>query len=476
MTIKEEAIGMFENEQIINELMARARAAQEQIENYSQEQVNELVTAVAWSLCKQENNEYLARLGVEESGMGKYEDKVTKNRRKTMGTLRDLLDPKAITVGIIDVDEEKGITQIAKPVGVVGALTPVTNPSATPVNKTMMILKGRNAVILAPHPRAKKTCGEVVRLMHHELAKIKAPLDLVQYLEGPSKELTQELMRQVDLVVATGGQPMVRAAYSSGTPALGVGAGNAVVIIDTTADIDDATTKIVLSKTFDYATSCSSENSLVIHESIYDQVLEALKRKGGYLTSPEEKKALQNLAFPDGHLYAGIVGQPTQAIASMAGIPLEAVKDTKFLIVEEEGIGRDCPFSGEKLSIILTVYKYREFEEALNMVERIIDYEGKGHSCGIHSTDDDHIVTLALRMKVSRILVNQAHCFGNGGNFDNGLNFTLTMGCGTWGGNSISENLSYKHFINVSRLSRVIPERMPTEEELWGAYLKKYGE
>jgi len=476
ITNRETTVKLTEEGQIINKLVAKAKLAQQQIENYNQEQTNELVTAVSWALYKQENAEYLARFGVEETGMGKYEDKVIKNRRKTLGTLRDLLNPKAKSVGIIDVDEKTGITQIAKPLGVVGALTPVTNPSATPVNKTMMILKGRNAVILAPHPRGKKTCGEVVRLMHNELAKIKAPLDLIQYLNEPTKELTQELMSQVDLVVATGGQPMVRAAYSSGTPALGVGAGNAVVIIDTTADIESATDKIVSSKIFDYATSCSSENSLVIQEAIYDQVLDLLKQKGGYLVSPKEKESLQTVAFSDGHLFPGIVGQSPQIIASLAGIPIEQTKEVKFLMVEEEGIGKEHPFSGEKLSVILTLYKYGAFEEALDKVERIIKYEGMGHSCGIHSIDEDHILKLANRMKVSRILVNQAQCFGNGGNFDNGLNFTLTMGCGTWGGNSITENLSYKHFINISRLSRVIPDEIPTEEQLWGSYLIKYGE
>ncbi len=464
---------MSENERIIKEMVARARRAQEQIEHYSQEQVNELVTAVAWALYKRANAEYLARLGVEETGMGKYEDKVMKNRRKTMGTLMDLLAPDAKSVGVIDINGKTGITQIAKPVGVVGALTPVTNPAATPVNKVMMILKGRNAVILAPHPRGKRTCAETVRLMRGELSKVKAPDDLIQFIGEPTKELTQELMRQVDLVVATGGQPMVRAAYSSGTPALGVGAGNAVVIIDPTADIDAATDKIIASKTFDYATSCSSENSLVIHESIYDKVMDSLRRKGGYLTSPEEKKALQKTAFKDGHINAGIVGQAPQVIASQTGI---GIRGARFIIVEEEGIGKEFPFSGEKLSIILTVYKYGEFEKALDTVERILDYEGKGHSCGIHSTDEDHIIALAERMKVSRILVNQAQAFGNGGNFDNGLNFTLTMGCGTWGGNSINENLSYRHFINITRLSRVIPGAVPSEEQLWGAYLEKYGE
>lgn len=459
----------------IIELVTRARTAQQQIEGYDQEKVNELVTAVAWALYKEENADYLARLGVEETGMGNVRDKFIKNRRKTLGTLRDLLDPSAKSVGVVEVDEKTGITQIAKPVGVVGALTPLTNPAATPVNKTMMILKGRNAVILAPHPRGKKTCAETVRLVHHEMEKVKAPLDLVQFIREPSKELTQELMRQVDLVVATGGQPMVRAAYSSGRPALGVGAGNAVVIIDPTADIERATDKIVASKTFDYATSCSSENSLILHVSIYERVIDALKRKGGYLVSPEEKKALQEAAFKDGHVNPGIVGQAPRVIASLAGIPEEKTEGVRFIIVEETGIGREYPFSGEKLSVILAVYRYDEFEEALDKAEKILEYEGKGHSCGIHSTDEDHIMALAQRMKVSRILVNQAQAFGNGGNFDNGLNFTLTMGCGTWGGNSISENLSYKHFINITRLSRVIPEIIPTEEQLWGNYLRKYG-
>ncbi|MCL5023091.1 MAG: aldehyde dehydrogenase family protein [Nitrospirae bacterium] len=464
----------MENKSIVNELIARARKAQEQIEHYDQEKVNELITAVAWALYKEENAKYLARLSVEETRMGNYEDKVVKNRRKTMGTLMDLLGPGAKSVGVIDVDIRTGITQIAKPMGVVAALTPVTNPAATPVNNTMMILKGRNAVILAPHPRGKRTCAETVSLMHHEMTKLGAPLDLVQFLEEPTKELTQELMRQVDLVVATGGPAMVQAAYSSGTPALGVGMGNAVVIIDPTADIGQAANKIVSSKIFDYATSCSSENSLVIHESIYDRVVNSLKQEGGYLASREEKRALQTAAFKNGHINPAIVGQAPAVIASLAGIPSAKMGGIKFIMVEEEGIGRDYPFSGEKLSIILSLYKYGAFEEALEKVERIIEYEGKGHSCGIHSTDEDHIMKLAERMPVSRILVNQAQAFGNGGNFDNGLNFTLTMGCGTWGGNSINENLSYKHFINITRLSRIIPEVIPSEEELWGAYLNKH--
>jgi sulfoacetaldehyde dehydrogenase len=467
-----EGLKMSEIEATARELIERGRKAQAVFEEYSQEQVDEVITAVGWAGYK--NAEYLAKFSIEETGMGVLEDRIKKIHNKTRGTLRDLKG--ALSRGIINIDVKTGVTEIAKPMGVIGAITPVTNPVATAINNMMVVLKGGNAVILASHPSAKKTGMEVVRLVREEMAKVKAPLDLVQTVEQPSKDLSQEIMRQADTVIATGGSVMVRAAYSSGKPALGVGQGNAVVIIDPSADIDSAVDKIFAGKTFDYATSCSSESSIVVQESIYDQVIEKFKAKGSYLVSQQEKEKLQETVWKDGAINGKVVCRSPESIASLAGIASEEALKSKCFLVEEEGIGKEYPFSGEKLTVILSVYKYSHFDEALDIVNRITSYQGRGHSCGIHTTTEENITKLALSAKVSRIMVNQVQAFGNGGFFNNGLPFTLTMGCGSWGGNSTTENLNYKHFINICRLARPITENRPTDEQLWGDYLKKYGD
>jgi sulfoacetaldehyde dehydrogenase len=461
-------------ESVVTDLVERARVAQRSFERWSQAEIDEAVTAVAWACYRPENAEALARLAVETTGLGRFEDKVAKNQRKTMGTLSDLRG--APSVGVIRDDPDTGITEIAKPVGVVAAVCPSTNPSATPTNKAMMALKGANAVIIAPSPKGTETCDLLLRFINEELAKVGAPADLVQALPAPiSKELTRELMRRCDLVVATGSQSNVRAAYSSGTPAIGVGGGNVPVIVDESADLADAAVKIKESKVFDYATSCSSENSVLVHGSIYDQALAALEREGGVLLDAREKALLQDAMWPDGKLSRDIVAQPPAAIARAAGLDRPEVQQAEFLMVEEQGVGPQHPFSGEKLSVVLTVYRFEEFEEALELTQRILDHMGAGHSAGIHTSDPEHAERLAHAVRVARVLVNQSHCFANGGSFDNGLNFTLTMGCGTWAGNSISENLSYRHFLNVTRLVRPIPPRVPTEDELFGAYVAKHG-
>jgi sulfoacetaldehyde dehydrogenase len=460
--------------QAVAELIERARIAQRELERYTQEQVDEVVTAVAWACYKPANAEALARMAVETTGMGRVEDKVAKNRRKTMGTLRDLLSVRS--VGVIKEDPERGITEIAKPVGVVGAIVGSTNPAATPVNKTMMALKGRNAIIIAPSPKGLPTCEATVRLIHRELRKLGAPLDLVQHLPGPiTKDMSRDLMRRCDLVVATGSQSNVRAAYSSGTPAIGVGGGNVPVIIDASADLADAAGKIKRSKIFDYATSCSSENAVLIDASIYEQAVEALRREGGYMLSGPESERLRQVMWPDGKLSAAVIAQPPEKIAAAAGLEDPDARRAEFFMVEESGVGPDHPFSGEKLSVVLTVYRCESFDDAVALTQQILDHQGAGHSCGIHTNEPEHTERLAHAIRVARVLENQSHCFANGGSFDNGLNFTLTMGCGTWAGNSISENLSYEHFLNVTRLVRRIPPREPTEEELFGRYLSAHG-
>ena len=461
---------------IVAELVDKAREAMNVYMGYDQEQVNEVVQAVAWAIIKQENAEELARLAVEDTGLGRYEDKVNKNQRKSLGTLRDLLDPSARSVGVIGVDEETGITEIAKPVGVVAAVTPSTNPAATPANKTMMALKGRNAVIIAPSPKGASTCELLLRYIHEEFAKIGAPLELVQMLPEVNKEFTYELMQQADFVTVTGSANNVRAGQTSGTPNACVSAGNVVSVVDSTAKIEETARKIRISKTFDYGTSCSNDNSVVVEVPVYKALIQALKREGGYLCNDEERALLQEALWPGGGKRSGeTLCKAPSVIAQVAGLENPEALEASFFMVEGKGVGEEDPFSGEKLSVVLTVYEAANFDEALDLTRRILDYVGRGHSCGLHTTSEDNIERIGLEMDVCRLLINQIQVFGNGGSFDNGLNFTLSMGGGSWAGNNIDENLSYRHFLNITRVSRLVPEVVPTEEELLGSYWSRYG-
>jgi sulfoacetaldehyde dehydrogenase len=458
---------------IVDELVRRARAAMAEFANADQARTDEAVTALAWALYNPAHAKELAELAVADTKLGNVPDKIIKKQRKTFGTLRDLLRVKS--VGILEEDARRGIVKYAKPVGVVCAITPSTNPGATPVNKAMMALKGRNAIIIAASPAGLKTTTRTVDYMRAELKKIGAPQDLVQILPPPaSKDMTQALMQMADLVVATGSQDNVRRAYSSGTPAIGVGTGNVPVIIDETADLDDAARKICASKIFDNATSCSSENSVILVDAIYDAGLSALERAGGYRATPAEKERIQRALWPDGKLSRALIARDADVFARGCGLPTTA-EQKKFFMVEDTGIGRDFPFSGEKLSLVLTVYRAKNFEDAIGVANRILAFQGRGHSVGLHTKDVKRGRVLAERSDVVRVLVNQAHTFGNGGGFDNGLNFTLSMGCGTWGGNSITDNLNYMNFLNITHLVTTIPEDKPTEEQLFGAYWTKYG-
>ena len=458
----------------IEKVMAQARAAQKEFESCDQARVDEAVRALAWSIYKRDHAEELATLAVSDTGLGNVADKITKKQRKTFGTLRDLLRVKS--VGIIEEDRALGIVKYAKPIGVVGAVTPSTNPGATPVNKAMMAIKGRNAIVIAPSPLGYKTTERAVALMREELTKIGLPADLVQILPAPiTKELTQALMEAADLVVVTGSQDNVRRAYSSGTPAIGVGAGNVPVIIDESADFDAAARKIAESKTFDNATSCSSENAIVILDSVYGEAIAALKRAGAYLCGPSQKQAVESALWHGGKLDRNLIARDAAVLARAFDLPPKA-EEARFFLVEETGIGREFPLSGEKLSLVLTVYRAKDFAEAKDLVRRILDHQGRGHSCGIHTTKLERARELAEDLDVVRVLVNFAHTFGNGGGFNSGLNFTLTMGCGSWQKNSISENLSYKHFLNITHLVTPIAEDRPSEEELFGPHWSKYGQ
>ena len=416
----------------ISQLMDKARAAQQKFETFDQAQVDDVVAAVAWAVAEPGRARELAEMSVRDTGLGNVEDKVSKNRRKTMGTLRDLTGARS--VGIIREDPDLGLTEYAKPMGVIAAVCPSTNPAATPANKAMMALKGRNAIVLSPSPKGASTCLALVAYIGDLLEQVGAPRDLVTCIERPSKALTYELMRQADFVVVTGSQKNVRAAYSSGTPAIGVGLGNAPVIIDADADVADAAAKVRLSKTFDNATSCSSENSLHVHTDVYDETIAALRAEGGYLLSAEEKQRLQDVMWVDGNLSGAVTAQSPGKIAALAGLDSPEARQARFFMVEEDGVGPDHPFSGEKLSVVLAVYRFATLDEAIERIQSILDFQGAGHSCGIHTRTEAHAALVAERLRVARVLVNQAHCFGTGGGFDNGLGFTLTMGAGTWAG------------------------------------------
>lgn len=448
----------------VEKLMQRAIEAQIIANSYTQARVDELSTAVAWSVVKEENSRKLAKLSLNETKLGDYESKYKKIQKKVRGVLRDIKE--ANSVGIIEVDKEKGIIKIAKPVGVIGALIPCTNPEVTPVIKAMNAIKGRNAIIFSPHPRGKKTTYKTVELMRESLKKYNAPEDLLICVEYPNKEISNEIMKRCDLVIATGGSAMVKAAYSSGTPAYGVGVGNAVVIIDETADIKDAAHKVMLSETFDLASGCSSENSLIVKDSIYKDVLNALKNEGGFIVNNKEKRQLQDILWIEGHLNPEIIAQPAKKIAEVAKI--KTPLDCKFLIVEEEGIGKGFLFSGEKLSVVLTVYKYNDFNEAIEKINEIQKYQGAGHSCGIHSYNEEHIMLLCNNTKTSRVMIRQPQVYGNSGDWCNGMPFTVSLGCGTWGGNITSENITLKHYLNITWVSYPIDPLVPSDEYLFG--------
>jgi sulfoacetaldehyde dehydrogenase len=459
---------------IVAALVERARAAQRIYETWSQDQVDMAVTAAGWAIIEPARNRELAELAVADTGIGNVDDKVRKNHRKTFGLLRDL--QHARSVGVIAEDAARGIVEIARPVGVVCAITPSTNPGATPANKILNALKGRNAVIVAPSPKGWSTAARLVGFIHAQLDRVGAPRDLVQLLPSPiTKQSTAELMKLCDLVVATGSQANVRAAYASGTPAFGVGAGNVAGIVDETADVALAADRIVLSKTFDNATSCSSENSLVLIDAVRAATIAALEARGAVLLDATQKATLQTLMWPEGKLSPAVIGQSATEIARKAGWPEIAARQPRILMVEEDGIGHEHPFSGEKLSPVLALYRAADFGQAARIVAEIYAFEGAGHSVGLHSRVPERALQLGLTLPVSRVIVDQAHCIATGGSFDNGLPFSLSMGCGTWGRNTFSDNMNYRHYLNITRISRPIPERVPTEQDIFGAFFARHG-
>jgi sulfoacetaldehyde dehydrogenase len=452
-----------EEKAIAQELLQKGRAAMRAVCHYDQAAVDNLCRAVSWATANEQTFVALTQMSVDESQMGNA-DGGKARRFKIIGILRDALPQKSI--GVIEEIPEKGIVKYAKPAGVIAGLLPVTNPVVTMVAMTINSLKCRDAVIFSPHPASRRTALETTRILRAALAKQGAPQDIVQCIDRPSIPLAQELMSICDLTVATGGSAMVKAAYSSGRPAYGVGAGNATMIIDETADIADAAANTRISKTHNNGSGCSCDGNLLVEDSIYDRFLEQLQKEGGYLASEAEKKRLMAVMWDsEGHRSLETVARSAATIAGAAGFVLPS--GTKFIIVREHEIGKKHLFSGEKLAPVLAILRYRGFDTALNMVEQILEVGGKGHSCGIYSFDPQHIHQLALMAPVSRIMVRQPQVRGNAGSFNNGMPMTASLGCGTWGGNITSENIGVKHFMNVTWVSEPIPEEKPDEQEIF---------
>ena len=450
----------------VAQLVARSRAAQAQIENYTQEQVDRLIRGMVYAVARQDVAEMIARHTVEETQLGNYDGKYLKIFRKTRATLMDIIDDKS--VGVIEEDAARNLIKIAKPVGVIGALSPSTNPEATPVIKAISAVKGRNSIIVAPHPRAKLTNKLICDLMRAAIVKMGAPADIVLSIDVPSVEKTNELMRQCDRVLATGGGAMVTAAYSSGTPALGVGVGNAVITVDETADLDDAAEKIRLSKTLDLAASCSSDNAVILVDAIYDEMLAKLVAKGGLVLDDAQKARLQAVIWVDGHINAKVVAQSPQFIGEVAGF--DVPEDTQFFIVPETGAGADHPFSGEKMTVTMALYRARDLDEAIQLTNRIQAYQGQGHSCGIYSRSDANIMKLAMATRTSRVMVNQPQSASNSGNLWNGMRQTFSLGCGSWGGNGTNNNITWRDLINETWVSKPLAQTkvIPSDEALFG--------
>jgi len=447
-------------------LLARARAAMAAVSHADQSTVDRWCRAVAWATANEQTFGRLTRMSVDESGMGSA-DGVPARRWKILGILRDAL--RAKSVGIIEEIPEKGLVKYAKPAGVIAGLLPVTNPLVTMVNMAINAIKCRDAVIFSPHPMSRNTALEIARVIRTALGNQGAPEDLILCLDKPSIPLAQELMSICDLTIATGGPAMVKSAYSSGKPAYGVGAGNATIVVDETADIAEAARNTRISKTQNHGSGCSCDGNLLVEATIYDAFLAQLQEEGGYLATADDKRSLEAVMWDaNGHRTIDTVARAASVIATKAGIDLPAGKS--FIIVPEDRIGKEHRFSGEKLSPVLAIFKYSGFDNVLQMVADIFEVGGKGHSVGIASFDDEHIHRLALMAPVSRIMVRQPNVSGNAGSFTNGMPMTASLGCGTWGGNIISENISIKHYMNTTWVSRTIPEDRPTEQELLGEF------
>ena len=440
------------NAQELTARIKQLREAQKKFATYTQEQVDEIFRQAA--LAANHNRIKLAKLAVEETGMGIVEDKVVKNNFAAEYIYNQYKNMK--TCGVLEEDKTSGITKVAEPIGVISAIVPTTNPTSTAIFKCLIALKTRNAIIISPHPRAKNATIEAARIVLEAAVKAGAPEGIIGWIDQPSVELSQNVMRESDIILATGGPAMVKAAYSSGRPALGVGAGNTPAIIDESAHIKMAVNSILLSKTFDNGVICASEQSIVVLEQVYDEVKKELAERGAYILKGEEIDKVRSIILNEkGGLNADMVGQSAYKIARMAGVNVP--ESAKVLVGEVTSVELEEPFSHEKLSPVLAMYKATSFEDALNKADRLIELGGMGHTSILYTDqvkNRDRVLTFGERMKTARTLINMPAAQGAIGDlFNFKLAPSLTLGCGSWGGNSVSENVGPKHLINIKSIA-----------------------
>ena len=454
---------LVSDETYIAGLVDKARKALIAFEPFTQAQVDEILRDIAKNVF--DNARGLAEMAVAETGMGGVEYKVKKNQGKARILWYSLKGKKS--TGIISEDEESGITEIAKPVGVVAAVQPTTNPTVTPMANCMAAVKGKNAIIIAPHPRAENTTKYSVRQWQEILEEHGAPRDLIQLVEEGSVDRTKELMRQCDVNVATGGPAMVRSAYSSGHPSFGVGQGNVQTIIDRDVDIAETVKMILDARIFDNGIICSGEQTMITPEEKWDELKAAVIDYGGYWVEDKaEQKRFIDVLFPEGKIAKEMVGQSVQVIAKAAGV--EVPSNAKVIVMPEDAANKTSLLRKEKMFPVITPFKYKEFSDAIDIAVENLMIEGKGHSVSVHSNNDEHLRELGLRAPVSRVLVNQPCATANGGAFTNSLNATSTLGAGSWGNNSISENFYYKHLLNITRIAKVKKHpHQPSDDEIW---------
>ena len=445
---------------LIQEMLGNAKDAAKKLEKYSQQDVDVIIKELALVVYK--NAEELANEAVAETKMGSVKDKIIKNKMKSELICHHLQDVK--TVGIINRDEEKGIIEIAEPVGIIAAIIPCTNPTVTAMSNSMFAIKSRSCIIIAPHPRAKDITVKTVKLMIEAGKKVGLPENAIQVITEPSKESSQELMKGVDFILATGGPGMVKAAYSSGKPSYGVGAGNVPAVIHDTADIEESVSNIIQSKIYDHGLICSSEQAVIVSENLAPKLLKELNKQGGYYVQGKEKDILENTLIKDGKINPEVIGQSVQTIAKLSGIELPKDRKIKLFVVPEDGVGHNYAFSKEKMSPVLAFYVTKDFHESVQLAVKLLDFEGAGHTASIHTNDEAAVIEYAHAVKVSRVLVNQPSSFSSGGSRVNSLTPTTTLGCGSWGGNAVTDNISAANLLNIKRVAFKLPKATDTSK------------
>ncbi len=468
-------MSLIDRTQVVDEIVARGREAQREFESRgNQERYDYAATAAGWAIMEPSRNRMLAELAVKTTGLGNVTDKITKNHRKTLGLMRDIAGVQ--TFGVVKEDPDCRITEIARPIGLIGSVVPSTNPAATPANNIINSVKCGNAIVISPSPKGSACCMALIEFVHAEFDRIGENRDLVQMIPAPgSKAKTQRLLETADLAIVTGSQDNVRRAYSSGTPAIGVGVGNVPAIVDESADLAAAAARIAQSKCFDNATSCSSENSLLVVDDVYDDFCVSLRYEGGAIVPRTQEQEIVDRIWPDGSLNPGVMARDADIVIRELGLEDRFPASTRFVVIETEGIGPGFRLSGEKLSRVAALYRCRDFSHALELTGRILDFQGAGHSVSLHSGRDDRAYVLAKELPTCRVIVNQAHCFATGGSFENGLPFSLSMGCGSWGRNSIDDNLNWRHFMQRTRIVRPVEVRETALEDVFGAYWAEFG-